>query len=246
MAYESFVPPRPKPPIGASRGTSFAEGAGEFFFGTTSFKNAAKDAAQGDWAGAAANAGWGALALGSTAISVVPGVGTAAGLGIKGAATAAKAGKAVKTLEAGKTTATGVRGGQVLEKAVAGGKPLTKEIAFSPGQPFKPPVKPLAPTAPNRTSTVSPKYFPDAAPTRFTTPKVLTRLGLDLVEDNRLSNILPTDPKTQTDPETQTKPEVKKDPTNKTKIDTKIKDRKDDGDLDFDLGKQDVRLQRTA
>jgi hypothetical protein len=246
MAYESFAPPRPKP-IGSSRGSSFTEGAGEFLFGTTSFKNAAKDAAQGDWLGAAANAGWGALSLGSTVVSAVPGVGTAAGVGIKSAITAAKAGKAVKTLEAGKTIATGVRNGQALEKAVAGGKPLTKEVAYSPGYPFKSPVKPLAPTAPNRTSTVSPKYFPDAAPTRFTAPKVLTRLGLDFVEDERLSNILPADPKTETDPKIETKPEVKKNPETKTKVETKIKDRTDDdSDLDFNLGKQDVKLQRIS
>jgi hypothetical protein len=164
MSYSAFVTPKPKP-APASRGTSFSEGVGEFLLGTTSWKKAAKDAATGDWAGAAANAGWGAVSVGSTLISFVPGVGTAAGAGIKGAAAAAKAGKAVKTLEAGKTTVTGVKGGQAVAKTVAGGKAAPKPVMYSPGYPFKPtaPAR-TAPTAPARPVTATPKSVPDATP----------------------------------------------------------------------------------
>jgi len=89
-------------------------GLSNFAFGTNDWKNAWHEASQGHWGEAAKSAGWGALALGSTAAMAVPLVGE----GVKGAAVGAEAAHLATAGRAAEGAATAARGAEVAKSPV--------------------------------------------------------------------------------------------------------------------------------
>lgn len=119
---------------------------GNFAFGTQDWKNAWHEASQGHWGEAAKDAGWGALALGSTAALAVPVLGE----GVKGAAMAAEAahlataGRAAEgVMGAARAAETGINAGKAT-MATSRTSPFLSEITQTGTRASRPSVEAYA------------------------------------------------------------------------------------------------------
>jgi hypothetical protein len=105
---------------------------GNFAFGTDDWKDAFHEASQGHWGEAAKSAGWGALALGSTAAMAVP----VLGQGVKGAAMAAEAAHLATAGRAAEGVMGAARAARGAEAVASVSRPSVQAYAQGSGREF--------------------------------------------------------------------------------------------------------------